>query len=46
MSGLKHLVLGRGPQRHMTPFARAVLEDFRISSVCILPPAPLMIPLR
>lgn len=34
--GLKHLVLMRGPQRHMTPFTRAVLEEFRTSSVCIL----------
>lgn len=33
ISGLKHLVLVRGPQRHMTPFARAVLEEFRISSM-------------
>lgn len=39
ISGLKHLVLVRGPQRHMTPFARAVLEEFRTSSVCILQPA-------
>lgn len=36
ISGLKHLVLMRGPQRHMTPFTRAVLEEFRTSSVCIL----------
>ncbi|CAD6590867.1 MAG: hypothetical protein ASARMPREDX12_004762 [Alectoria sarmentosa] len=33
ISGLKHLVLVRGPQRHMTPFARAVLEEFRTSSM-------------
>ncbi|KAF6218481.1 hypothetical protein HO133_005830 [Letharia lupina] len=33
ISGLKHLVLMRGPQRHMTPFTRAVLEEFRTSSM-------------
>ena len=36
VSGLKHLVLVRGPQRHTNPFARAVLEEFRVSSVRIL----------
>ena len=36
LSGLKHLVLERGPQRHKTPIARALLEEFRISSVCIM----------
>ena len=35
VSGLKHLVLLRGPQRHKKPFARALLEEFRVSSVSI-----------
>ena len=42
VSGLKHLVLVRGPQRHATPFARAVLEEFRTSSVSILRSASLI----
>ena len=38
VSGLKHLVLVRGPQRHVTSFARAVFEEFRICSVRTLQP--------
>ena len=36
ISGLSHLVRARGPRRYLTSFARAVLEEFRTSSVCIL----------